>query len=38
MNNREIGRQLRVMAQTVGKWRGRFQRARLDSLLAVTPR
>jgi transposase len=32
-SNREIGRQLRVTAQTVGKWRTRFQRARLDGLL-----
>jgi transposase len=32
-SNREIGRQLRVTAQTVGKWRTRFQRSRLDGLL-----
>ena len=32
-SNREIGRQLRVTAQTVGKWRGRFLDARLDGLL-----
>ena len=32
-SNRQIGRQLRVTAQTVGKWRSRFQRARLDGLL-----
>ena len=32
-SNRDIGRQLRVTAQTVSKWRGRFQSARLDGLL-----
>ena len=32
-SNREIARQLRVTAQTVGKWRGRFHDARLDGLL-----
>jgi transposase len=32
-SNREIGRQLHVTAQTVGKWRGRFEKARLQGLL-----
>jgi transposase len=32
-SNREIARQLRVTAQTVGKWRERFQGARLNGLL-----
>ena len=32
-SNRQIGRQSRVTAQRVGKWRSRFQRARLDGLL-----
>ena len=32
-SNREIARQLRVTAQTVGKWRGRFLTQRLDGLL-----
>lgn len=31
--NRDIARQLHVTAQTVGKWRGRFERSRLDGLL-----
>lgn len=31
--NREIGRQLHVVPQMVGKWRGRFQSARLEGLL-----
>ena len=31
--NREIARQQRVTAQTVGKWRGRFLKLRLDGLL-----
>ena len=32
-SNREIGREVRATAQTVGKWRSRFQRLRLDGLL-----
>ncbi|MGB5104432.1 MAG: IS630 family transposase [Steroidobacteraceae bacterium] len=32
-SNREIARQLRVTAQTVGKWRTRFLTQRLDGLL-----
>ena len=32
-SNREVAGQLRVTPQTVGKWRGRFQIARLDGLL-----
>ena len=32
-SNRDIGRQLHVTAQTVGKWRTRFERLRLDGLL-----
>jgi transposase len=32
-SNREIGRQLCITPQTVGKWRGRFQAARLQGLL-----
>jgi transposase len=32
-SNREIGRQLRVTPQTVGKWRTRFIAKRLDGLL-----
>ena len=32
-SNREIGQQLRVTAWTVGKWRIRFRRSRLDGLL-----
>ncbi len=32
-SNRDIGRQLRVTPQTMGKWRGRFHSARLDGLL-----
>ena len=32
-SNREIGREVRATAQTVGKWRSRFQRSRLDGLL-----
>lgn len=32
-SNREIGREVGVTAQTVGKWRRRFQRSRLDGLL-----
>jgi transposase len=32
-SNREIGREVRATAQTVGKWRRRFQRSRLDGLL-----
>jgi transposase len=32
-SNREIGQQLRVTPQTVGKWRGRFVAQRLDGLL-----
>jgi transposase len=31
--NREVARQLRVTGQTVGKWRGRFLKLRLDGLL-----
>ena len=31
-SNRDIGRQLRVTAQTVGKWRTRFERLRLEGL------
>lgn len=31
--NREIGRELRVTAQTVGKWRARFEKLRLEGLL-----
>src|SRR5579863_1256044 len=31
--NREIARQLHVTKQTVGKWRGRFVKRRLDGLL-----
>ena len=32
-SNREIGGQLRITPQTVGKWRSRFQIQRLDGLL-----
>jgi transposase len=32
-SNRDIGRELRVTAQTVGKWRGRFGAMRLEGLL-----
>ena len=32
-SNRDIGREVRATAQTVGKWRSRFQRLRLDGLL-----
>jgi transposase len=32
-SNREVAVQLRITPQTVGKWRGRFQSARLDGLL-----
>ena len=32
-SNREIAEQLRVTAQTVGKWRTRFSEKRLDGLL-----
>ena len=31
--NREVAVQLRITPQTVGKWRSRFQSARLDGLL-----
>src|SRR4029434_448185 len=31
--NRQIARQLRVTGQTVGKWRSRFLKLRLDGLL-----
>jgi transposase len=32
-SNREVAGQLRITPPTVGKWRGRFQSARLDGLL-----
>ena len=32
-SNRDVAVQLRITPQTVGKWRGRFQSARLDGLL-----
>ena len=32
-SNREIARQLRITTQTVGKWRRRFQKLRLEGLL-----
>ena len=32
-SNREIGQEVRATAQTVGKWRSRFQRLRLDGRL-----
>jgi transposase-like protein len=33
LSNRDIGRQVHATAQTVGKWRRRFQSARLEGLL-----
>src|SRR5580658_1764225 len=32
-SNQEVARELRVTRHTVGKWRGRFQSARLEGLL-----
>src|SRR5439155_22253898 len=32
-NNSEVARRCRVIRQTVGKWRGRFLKRRLDGLL-----
>jgi len=37
-SNRDVGRQLRVTAQTVGKWRTRFEKLRLDEARPGAPR